>query len=102
MSGTARGRSAGGAGGLSELTQDCQAFRGTLATKVVICRPADPEAKGLVERLHDELERSFLPGRNFTGPADFKLEARMVVRGESLCRHPRARSSVAEPLSSPG
>jgi transposase len=55
----------------SELTAECQAFRGTLAAKVVICRPADPEAKGLVERLHDYLERSFLPGRTFASPADF-------------------------------
>ncbi|MEV0291906.1 MULTISPECIES: IS21 family transposase [unclassified Kribbella] len=55
----------------SELTVECQGFRGTLAAKVVICRPADPEAKGLVERLHDYLERSFLPGRTFTGPGDF-------------------------------
>ncbi len=61
-------------GGRSELTQDCQAFRGTLATKVIVCRPADPEAKGLVERLHDYLERSFLPGRTFTGPADFNSQ----------------------------
>jgi len=60
--------------GRSELTAECQAFRGTLATKVVICRPADPEAKGLVERLHDYLERSFLPGRVFTGPADFNAQ----------------------------
>jgi transposase len=58
-------------GGRSELTVDCQGFRGTLATRVLICRPGDPEAKGLVERLHDYLERSFLPGRTFTGPADF-------------------------------
>jgi hypothetical protein len=36
--------------------------------------PADPEAKGLVERLHDYLERSFLPGRTFTGPADFNAQ----------------------------
>ncbi len=36
--------------GRSELTQDCQAFRRALATKVVISRPADPEAKGLVAR----------------------------------------------------
>src|SRR3712207_754384 len=49
-------------GGRSELTAECQGFRGTLATKVLICRPADPEAKGLVERLHDYLERSFLRG----------------------------------------
>jgi transposase len=61
-------------GGRSELTAACQGFRGTLATKVLICRPADPEAKGLVERLHDYLERSFLPGREFTGPADFNAQ----------------------------
>jgi transposase len=61
-------------GGRSELTAECQGFRGTLATKVLICRPADPEAKGLVERLHDYLERSFLPGRSFTGPADFNAQ----------------------------
>ena len=41
---------------------------------MLICRPADPEAKGLVERLHDYLERSFLPGRTFTGPADFNTQ----------------------------
>jgi hypothetical protein len=39
----------------SELTVECQGFRGTPATKVVVCLPADPEAKGLVERLHDYL-----------------------------------------------
>jgi transposase len=60
--------------GRSELTEACQGFRGTLAAKVLICRPADPEAKGLVERLHDYLERSFLPGRTFTGPADFNAQ----------------------------
>jgi transposase len=60
--------------GRVELTADCQAFRGTLATKVIVCRPADPEAKGLVERAHDYLERSFLPGRTFTGPADFNAQ----------------------------
>jgi len=41
---------------------------------VVICRPRDPEAKGLVERLHDYLERSFLPGRTFTSPGDFNAQ----------------------------
>jgi transposase len=56
------------------LTGACQAFRGTLASKVVICRPADPEAKGVIERAHDYLERSFLPGRSFTGPGDFNRQ----------------------------
>jgi transposase len=61
-------------GGRSELTRQCQAFRGTLGTKVIICRPGDPEAKGLVERAHDYLERSFLPGRSFTGAAEFNTQ----------------------------
>ena len=61
-------------GGRTELTAECQAFRGTLAAKVVICKPADPEAKGLVERVHDYLERSFLPGRTFDGPAGFNAQ----------------------------
>jgi transposase len=61
-------------GGRSELTAQCQGFRGTLGTKVIICRPADPEAKGLIERAHDYLERSFLPGRTFTSPADFNTQ----------------------------
>jgi transposase len=60
--------------GRPELTGECQAFRGTLGVKVVVCKPADPEAKGLVERAHDYLERSFLPGRSFTGPADFNSQ----------------------------
>jgi transposase len=63
-------------GGRVELTQECQAFRGTLGTKVVVCKPADPEAKGLVERAHDYLERSFLPGRSFASPADFNTQLR--------------------------
>lgn len=57
-----------------ELTQACQAFRGVLGAKVLICKPADPEAKGIIERLHDYLETSFLPGRTFTSPADFNTQ----------------------------
>jgi transposase len=57
-----------------ELTAACQAFRGVLGTKVLICKPADPEAKGGIERLHDYLERSFLPGRSFTSPGDFNTQ----------------------------
>jgi transposase len=60
--------------GRVELTAECQAFRGTLGTRVLVCKPADPEAKGLIERAHDYLERSFLPGRTFTGPGDFNAQ----------------------------
>ena len=45
-----------------ELTAACQAFRGVLGAKVLICKPADPEAKGIIERLHDYLE-TLLPAR---------------------------------------
>lgn len=71
----------------SELTVECQGFRGTLAAKVVICRPADPEAKGLVERLHDYLERSFLPGRIFTGPDDFNTQLQGFLARANTRQH---------------
>jgi transposase len=38
---------------------------------VQICKPADPEAKGVIERANGSLETSFLPGRTFDSPADF-------------------------------
>jgi transposase len=60
--------------GGAALTADTQAFRGVLGAKVLICKPADPEAKGLLERVHGYLETSFLPGRSFTGPADFSAQ----------------------------
>jgi len=61
-------------GGRNKLTAECQAFRGTLAAKVLILRPRDPEAKGVIERAHDYLETSFLPGRSFCSPADFNAQ----------------------------
>jgi transposase len=57
-----------------ELTQATQAFRGTLGIEVVLCKPGDPEAKGLVERAHRYLETSFLPGRSFRDPEDFNAQ----------------------------
>ncbi len=61
-------------GGVTILTEATHAFRGTLGAKVIICRPADPEAKGLVERANGYLETSFLPGRTFASPADFNTQ----------------------------
>jgi len=61
-------------GGRVELTAECQAFCGTLAAKVLVLKPREPEHKGIIERAHDYLERSFLPGRSFTGPVDFNAQ----------------------------
>src|SRR3989440_273564 len=57
--------------GRPQLTTPMQAFRGVLGVAVRLCRPADPEAKGLVERANGYLETSFLPGRRFASPDDF-------------------------------
>lgn len=60
--------------GRPQLTEAMNAFRGTLGITVVQCRPADPEAKGLVERANGYLETSFLPGRRFGSPQDFNTQ----------------------------
>jgi hypothetical protein len=46
-------------------------FMGTLATKLVLLPPRDPESKGVVERRNGWFETSFMPGRTFTSPVDF-------------------------------
>ena len=50
------------------------AFRGAPGVRVILCRPRDPEAKGLVERANKYLETSFLPGRGFASPGDFNTQ----------------------------
>jgi hypothetical protein len=50
------------------------AFIGTLATRLVLLPPRDPESKGLVERRNGWFETSFMPGRQFTSPGDFNTQ----------------------------
>jgi len=50
------------------------AFMGTLATRLVLLPPRDPESKGVVERRNGWFETSFMPGRAFTSPADFNAQ----------------------------
>ena len=47
------------------------AFMGTLATRLVLLRPRDPESKGIVERKNGWFETSFMPDRSFASPQDF-------------------------------
>ena len=49
-------------------------FMGTLATKLVLLPPRDPESKGVVERRNGWFETSFMPGRGFASPADFNAQ----------------------------
>jgi transposase len=50
------------------------AFAGTLASTLQRLKPYDPESKGLVERRNRFLETSFMPGRDFTSPADLNAQ----------------------------
>lgn len=61
-------------GGTGRVTAPAAAFAGTLATRIKLAPPRDPEYKGLVERNNQYLETSFLPGRTFASPADFNLQ----------------------------
>jgi len=49
-------------------------FAGTLATRVHLLKPRDPESKGVVERRNGFFETSFMPGRGFDSPADFNTQ----------------------------
>lgn len=61
-------------GGRQVLTSEFQSFRGVLGMGAVLVGPADPEAKGLVERANGYLETSFLPGRTFEDVDDFNRQ----------------------------
>jgi hypothetical protein len=39
-----------------------------------VLKPDEPAHKGIIERAHDYLERSFLPGRTFADPGDFNTQ----------------------------
>ena len=48
------------------------AFCGALGLGWVILDPGDCQAKGMLERLHDFIERSFEPARAFANPLDYQ------------------------------
>jgi len=55
-------------------TEAFAAFCGELRCDWLFCAPADPQAKGVVERLQGYLETNFEPGRQFAGELDFQLQ----------------------------
>jgi transposase len=50
------------------------AFCGGLPVGWLFCEPADPQAKGCVERLQGYMETNFEPGRRFANHLDFQLQ----------------------------
>jgi hypothetical protein len=55
-------------------TEAYAAFCGQLPVAWQFCEPADPQAKGCVERLQGYMETNFEPGRRFANHLDFQLQ----------------------------
>lgn len=84
-----------GIGRRGHLADGVAGFTGTLATRLVQCKPFDPESKGIVERANGFLETSFVPGRSFASPADFNSQlADWLPRANQR----RVRSLQARPV----
>ena len=79
--------------GRGRLVEAVDMFAGTLATRIQLLKPYDPESKGLVERRNGWLETSFMPGRVFMSPADFnqQLADWLVVANTKAVRTTGAR-----------
>ena len=65
------------------------AFCGQLRIGWQFCEPADPQAKGVVERMQDFMERSFEPGRAFANELDFQLQLDAWFDMRANARHHR-------------
>lgn len=63
-----------GIGRRNHLAAGVGEFSGALATRIHQLKAYDPESKGGVERMNGYFETSFLPGRDFTDPADFNTQ----------------------------
>ena len=70
-------------------SEEFAAFCGQLRVGWQFCEAADPQAKGVVERLQDFLERSFEPGRAFANELDFQLQLDAWFDDRANSRHHR-------------
>ena len=68
-------------------SEEFAAFCGQLKVDWQFCAPADPQAKGVVERLQDFIERSFEPGRAFANELDFQLQLDAWFSERANVRH---------------
>jgi transposase len=68
-------------------SEEFATFCGRLKVDWHFCAPADPQAKGVVERLQDFIERSFEPGRRFANELDFQLQLDTWFAERANSRH---------------
>lgn len=83
-------------GGLGKPTVLAATFAGTLATRIRLAPPRDPETKGIVERANRYLETSFLPGRLFQSVEDFNTQLSSWLDGRANTR--KVRTIAARPV----
>jgi transposase len=67
-------------------TTEFAAFCGQLRVDWHFCDARDPQAKGVVERLQDFMERSFEPGRTFANELDCQLQLDCWFDGRANAR----------------
>lgn len=76
--------------GAGRPTESFAALCGILRVGWRFCAPADPQAKGLVERLQGYIETSFEPGRQFANELDFQHRLDDWFEGRANLRTHRA------------
>ena len=79
-------------------TREFNAFRGTLGMGAQLCKRADPETKGVVERNNGYLETSFLPGRRFDDVGDFNRQLLGWLRRANNRVHATTKVRPAEAI----
>lgn len=86
--------------GEGQPTDGFAAYLGQLGVGWRFCEPADPEAKGVVERLQGYAETSFEPARSFANHLDFQDQLERWFRDRANARtHRTTRAVPAERLA---
>ena len=87
-------------GGRGEPSDEFAALCGQLGVGWHFCEPADPEAKGAVERMQGFIETSFEPARRFANQLDFQDQLDRWFRDRANARfHRGIRAVPAERLA---
>lgn len=85
-------------GGAGRPTGVYAGFCGQLKVDWHFCEPADPEAKGCVERLQGYMETNFEPGRRFVNERDFQLQLDAWFEKANARTHKTLRCRPADRL----
>lgn len=75
-------------------TEAFASYCGQLGVGWVILAPRDPQAKGMLERLHDFIERSFEPDRRFANELDFQDQLDRWFSGRANARTHRTLRAI--------